>query len=245
MAGYDPVTIEVSARNGAGFDSLPVTVTSFDPLEPAQLAVLGQSGTLARYGQAVTFSAVLSGPATGRLALKPVRLAVYDYYLKTWTYVQGVTGADGSVAFSRIPANKSAFRIDFFGDAQFEPVSSAIYVVTPRASLGTIASPTTMYRGRTYSVWGLLRPRHRAGTYPVRIYRERYVSGRWTRYPGWINARAYDAYSYRAYDYRSATKYVAAVRMPYRGRWRLRAYHPADAGHPSVWSSRYTYVSVR
>jgi hypothetical protein len=40
------------------------------------------------------------------------------------------------------------------------------------------------------------------------------------------------------------SKYVAWVRLPLRGRWRLRAYHPCDTKHAATYSP-YGYVRVR
>ena len=84
-------------------------------------------------------------------------------------------------------------------------------------------------------MYGYLKPRHRAGSYPVRIYEYRRVSGRWKSH-GYVKAKAS--------DYGTYTKYSRSVRLPYTGTWRLRAYH-SDPGHAASWSSGYDYVTVK
>jgi hypothetical protein len=93
-----------------------------------------------------------------------------------------------------------------------------------------------MRRGRSYKVYGYLKPRHRSGTYPVRIYKWRKVNGKW-RSEGFVKAKAS--------DYSTYTRYSKALSLPRRGTWRLRAYHPADGGHAGSWSSGFDYVKVR
>ena len=104
------------------------------------------------------------------------------------------------------------------------------YVRTPIA-------PKTMRRTRYYRVYGWLKPRHKAGTYPVRIYKwKKTSSGKWKSY-GYVYAKAY--------NYSSYTKYYRRIRLPYKGKWRLRAYARADSAHLAAWSSGYDYVTVK
>jgi hypothetical protein len=92
---------------------------------------------------------------------------------------------------------------------------------------------------RTYLLSGKLTPHHKAGSWPVRIYRWRYVNGRYKAY-GYKNAKAYTIYD--SYG-RPLTQYKLLHKFPYAGRWRLQAYH-SDSGHATTKSS-YSYVSVR
>ncbi len=98
-------------------------------------------------------------------------------------------------------------------------------------------APKTMRRGKAARVRGFLKPRHKSGTYPVRVYKERYASGKW-RKAGYIRARAS--------NYSSYSRYTASLKLGQRGRWRLRAFHPAGVGQATAaWSKGYTYVRVR
>lgn len=111
-------------------------------------------------------------------------------------------------------------------------------VTSTRRTKASMSRPTlssrTIRRGRTYRATGSLKPRHTAGTKPVKIYAYRYVRGKY---------RYYRAFSATASNYSSYTKYTAKVRLPYRGKWRLRAVH-SDTQHLKSYSS-YRYVTVR
>jgi len=84
-------------------------------------------------------------------------------------------------------------------------------------------------------VTSTLQPRRKAGSYPLKIYKYRLVSGKW---------RSYVSVKARAADYRSYSRCSCKVKLPYKGRWRLRAYAPA-AFHRATWSRGYDYVTVR
>lgn len=103
-------------------------------------------------------------------------------------------------------------------------------------TVGNPVAPKTMSRTRSYAVSGTLTPRHTAGSYPVRVYKYRYVSGRWKSY-GYVKAKASDT--------ATGSRYSCKVRLSYRGRWRLRAQAPADSLHKLAWSKGYDYVTVK
>jgi hypothetical protein len=109
-------------------------------------------------------------------------------------------------------------------------------VTLPPPTVYTPHAPSTMSHSKYYTVYGYLKPRHTAGSDPLRIYRYRYVSGRWKSY-GYVSAKAS--------NYSNYTKCSAKVKLGLRGRWRLRAYAPADSGHSAKWSSGYDYVTVK
>lgn len=94
---------------------------------------------------------------------------------------------------------------------------------------------TSLVRGRTYSVSGILKPRHTAGSKPVKVYAYRYVKGKY---------RYHKSFSATASNYSTYSKYTTKVKLPYRGKWRLRAYHPADTKHLATYST-YRYVTVK
>lgn len=96
-------------------------------------------------------------------------------------------------------------------------------------------APTTMYKGKAKTISGYLKPRHTAGTFPVRIYKYRYVSGKW---------RSYGYARGKASNYSTYTKYTKAFSLPYAGKWRLRAVAPADSLHATTYST-YDYVTVK
>ncbi len=128
----------------------------------------------------------------------------------------------------------TAYRVSFAGDYVFKPASATRTVRRRRTSANPVA-PASVRRNGTFGTYYFLKPRHAAGSYPVRVYKYRYVSGHWVSY-GYVNARAY--------NYSTYTKCAATLRLPYAGTWRLRTYH-ADSGHAAAWSTGYDYVAVK
>jgi Tol biopolymer transport system component len=140
----------------------------------------------------------------------------------------GLSLAFQSAATNLVPNDTNGVADVFVNGAP--SVATLAWVRTPIA-------PAKMYRWKSYNVYGYLKPRHTAGSYPVRIYKwKRTTSGKWKSY-GYVKARAS--------NYSTYTKYARSVRLPYKGTWRLRAYAPADAAHPAAWSTGYDYVTVR
>ena len=128
------------------------------------------------------------------------------------------------------------YRFRFAGDGTYGPSVGPVVKVYPKAYLTNPYAPTTVYRNRAFTTYGYLKPRHTSGSYPVRIYKYRYVSGVWKSY-GYVTAKAS--------NYSSYTRYLKALSLPYAGKWRLRTYAPADSGHAATWSSGYDNVTVR
>lgn len=107
----------------------------------------------------------------------------------------------------------------------------------PKPSVGTPKAPYRMRKGRAATIYGYLKPRHNAGTYPVRIYKwKKLSSGKWRSY-GYESAKASNYYSY--------TKYSRSMSFPSTGKWKVKAYAPADSGHAAAWSSSYDIITVR
>jgi hypothetical protein len=155
----------------------------------------------------------------------------------TDTGYTGLTGPDGDFSISVAPRSTTCYRAVYAGSV-FESegsVSTSVKVV-PSAWVGAPAVPSKMSRKKARTVSGWLMPRHPAGTYPVRIYLERKVRGVWKK-QGFVKARASNRNVYSIYS--------AKVRLATKGKWRLRAFAPADAGHAATWSAGYGYVTVK
>jgi photosystem II stability/assembly factor-like uncharacterized protein len=142
-------------------------------------------------------------------------------YYTTDVRVDGTSvGASSSVTFANVTADHQI-------SASF--AANRVTVYTPIA-------PASMSHSKYCTVYGYLKPRHSSGTYPVRIYTwKRSESGLWKPY-GYVTASAS--------NYSTFTKYVKAMKLPYKGRWRLRAYAPQDSQHLATWSTGYDYVTV-
>jgi len=154
-----------------------------------------------------------------------------------WRTVRSVTTESGVAVFSVAPAAKTSYRLTYAGSAgAYVPAQSPWLTITPKVSVGVPKAPAVMTRGKTYVIRGHLRPGHVPGSKPVSVYLWRKVGLTW-KPAGYVRAQAY--------DYDGDSRYEARIKLPRRGRWRLRALAPADAGHAATWSRAFDYVNVR
>ena len=116
--------------------------------------------------------------------------------------------AIGGIESRSAGSGEVSYRTQFISQYPAKPKP---YVRTP------IASPAMLHT-KYYSVYGYLKPRHTAGTFPSHIQVEERSSGSWKSY-GYVKAKASNYYTY--------TKYSKKLRLAYKGKWRLRAYAPA------------------
>lgn len=234
LVGYDAVVVQARGEDAAGNIGSPTQVVSFDPLEPTSLLAVPSATTIS-YGAKVSFDGTLTTQAGQVLPGKPVRLE----YLSGGVWKQSassVTDGLGKITgLVAAPSAKTSYRLRFLSDVDYEETSSASLVITPKVYLSTPSAPSTAYRNRAFASAGYLKPRHTAGTYPVRIYKYRYMNGSWRSY-GYVKAKAS--------NYSSYSKFAASVSLPYAGKWRLRAYAPADSAHAATYGS-YRYVTVK
>lgn len=234
-------TFTYKANDGTTDSNVALVTVTVTPAAPAEVQFSGGSSSkvLAKYGATYTLSGTLmSGAAPvvgGRVVLQKSTSSTGTFASTSLTTLTDDSGRFTLPAVK--PTDKTWYRAYFEGvDGVYLPRTSVGVYVTPRASVGTPVAPLSMSPSRSYSVYSNLRPRHTAGTSPIRIYKWRYVSGKWKSY-GYVKAKAY--------DYSSYTRCKVSMRLAYRGKWRLRAYHPADSKHAATWSSSYDYVTVR
>jgi hypothetical protein len=148
----------------------------------------------------------------------------------------GTTVSGGAFSFSVKPASKTEYRVRFAATSEYGATVSATVYALPLVYLYNTVAPSSMSRTKSYTVYALLKPRHTSGTSPVRIYKYRYVSGKWKSY-GYVTAKAA--------NYSTYSKCSVKLKLTTKGKWRLRAYAPADSGHAAAWSSGYDYVTVK
>ncbi|TLM98665.1 MAG: hypothetical protein FDZ75_01840, partial [Actinobacteria bacterium] len=72
----------------------------------------------------------------------------------------------GTCSFSWISDIAHDYRVRLVGSSSYRGGVSASVRVTPRCGLGLPSHPRTAMRNRPFAVSGLLKPRHRAGSYP-------------------------------------------------------------------------------
>lgn len=231
-------TLQVSASDLAG--NVRVVARSFAIKWVPVPHIASQPATLTAYDQTYVISGTVlfqGEPAAGqKVELWTSSTGAPGSFKKSSYAVQ--TAAGGTFSFTMKPRTITHYAVRSASSiADPDPLWSNSVKVVPQVSISNPYAPSTMYRTRYYTVYGYLKPRHTAGTKPVKIFRYRLVSGKWKQYGTYVWAKAS--------NYSSYTKYSASVKLPYAGRWRLRAYHAADAGQPAKWSSGYDYVTVK
>ncbi len=103
-----------------------------------------------------------------------------------------------------------------------------------KAAVGTPVVASAMALGRTYRASGSVSLRQLSAASVARLLAYRLEGGKWV-------LRRTQAASVTSSSGR--TRYSAQVRLPYRGKWRIRAYH-RDAKHAPAYSA-FRYVTVR
>lgn len=239
-----PISVTTVGSHNLTFRSVD-SVSNTEPAHSVAFTVTANTAiglttgpiTLAKFGDACTIRGKLelggSSPSGRRVSLQSgVTPSEFSD-----TGRAAVTAADGTFAFAVAPQKRTYYRVTFAGDAQGYTGSTSEYLaVTPRAAVGNPRVPKTVSLGQSATVTSLLRPRHASGSYPVRLFIDRYVGGKWKRY-GIVKVKVT--------NYADCSRYTKSLKLPSRGRWRLRAYHPADPGHAASWSSSYGYVTVK
>ena len=214
-----------------------MTVSITVSAKPATTLARTSSGKTISYGSAFIFTASLKSgglPVEGQTVVLEQSANGKTF---SATSLTARTVGNGTVSFSVKPTSKTWYRATFAATGSYLGSTSAAAVVSVRPYVSTPKAPKTMKRSKYYKVYGYLKPGHRAGSYPVRIYKyKKTSSGRWKKY-GYIKAKAY--------NYKGYTKYSRKIKLTKTGKWRLRAYAPADSGHAAAWSSGYDYVKVK
>ena len=208
-----------------------------DSGDPTYLSMKTSPTALSKYGASTTVSGTLRrSSSTGKaLSGQTVYVQSSSDGKTGWKNAKALTSSStGYVAWSTVPRSTTYYRLAYTGKiGVYAAKVSSVAKVVPMPSVGTVAA--SRYAKRSYTLYGSLKPRHTARSTPVRVYRWRKVSGKW---------KAYSYLKASAYDYSSYTRYKVKTRFPYKGKWRLRTYHPADSGQASKWSS-YRYLTVK
>jgi len=152
---------------------------------------------------------------------------------------QATTGVGGKFSFSVKPAKKTNYRVRFegFGTTGHKNSVSAWIGATPECYVRTPIARSTMSVDKDYTVYGYLKPKHKSGTMPVRIYKwKQTAAGKW-KSEGYVKAKAS--------NYSTYTKYSAKMKLGSKGKWRLRAFVPAGDGYAATWSKDFDHVTVK
>jgi hypothetical protein len=156
-----------------------------------------------------------------------------------WTKVAETTTTPTGTYTVYGPALTAAksLRVVGEGDATYATVRSSSKLIKPYASLGTPSASSTQTYGRSYTTYGYIQPYHStSNSNKVKISAYRYESGKWVYRKSFTTA-------YKYYS-STKTKYSASVKLPYKGKWRIRAYHATDSTNYKTYSG-YRYVTVK
>jgi len=233
-------TLTYHAFDLAGNSSAPVTVlftVAATGPQQASIALGTASMTLPAYGAAVSITGTLTVDGEALDGMPVTLQSSADGVTFADTAMVATTTATGAFSLPATPTVRTYYRVRFATNDSYIGTDSAAVSILPRVVVSNPIAPSKMSRTRSKTVYGNLWPKHTAGsTTTVRIYKYRYVRGKWKPY-GYVKAKLYDRTGY--------SRYSASVRLKYAGKWRLRAYAPADGGHAAQWSSGYDKVTVR
>lgn len=114
---------------------------------------------------------------------------------------------------------------------------SAVFPQLPKPIVSTPHGPSHAHHGRSFTVYGYLKPRHAYHSHPVSLRFYRYKSGHYVYYKT-LKPSVYSV----TYQSGAASKYRFTTSLPYAGKWRVRAYH-SDSGHRATYGG-YDYFRV-
>jgi hypothetical protein len=240
-------TLMVRGTDVAGNTSAPLTrgftVTPAPVLAPPTFSAAVSSTVSYRQRARVT-GVLKSAPGLARSGRLVTLESSPDQ--TTWTSSDTtVTGPAGTFAlYSPTVSGRCYLRVRFDGDSEDSSGVSPALLVKARllySSAPKFATYTQRY-GSTYRVRGYFKPRHSSGSgqIKVRAYRyERTASGAY----GYVYKRTFATKASNPSG-SSYTKYTGYLRLPSRGKWRVRAYHAEDADNATSFST-YRYVKVK
>lgn len=208
---------------------------------PDATAPITAANVKASYVGTATIS-ITASDNVGGWGLGYIYYRIDDKITRLTTLTAGIRTSSATAVIPAPVSGQASHRIAYWSQDNYGNVEArhfATFTVEPftKPYVGNPVAPSTMSRYRYYSVYGYLKPKHTKGTSPVKIYRYRLTSSGWKQYGSPVSAKAY--------DYSSYTKCLTSIRLPYAGKWRLRAYAPADTYHYEAWSSGYDYVTVK
>ncbi len=218
----DPDTVVTQAFEAEAVE-LPSISLKFDTVAP-------------KFGEPVNFTMALKNSAgaliTGGRTLK----LAWSLDGENWSYTHYETDT-GVVSRPIVPKCRVYYKAVYWGGDDYGHAESGVVMVQPQSEVtvpGIALSSTT--RNHAFGAAGFVKPDHSAGSHDVKLQCYRYENGAWVlRKTVSSTAVAYPG---------SYAKYTASLSLPLAGRWRVRAYHPADAQARGDVSG-YDYLTVR
>jgi len=241
VPGGATVTFRVSDPAAVGASQMQVATNG------GAWAVVGSStygvsrAVLKAVPPVVSFNAaftVRAQTAESSLPASQARLEVSYDGGKKWSSLGSFSSRDsgGFLVKSTKLSRNARLRVRVLSSAMRSGGASPSHPISVRSWVSSPVAPKTMRNSKSYIVYGSLKPKHAEGTKPVRIYKYEKVGKKWVK-KGYVKATAY--------NYRSDTRFKVKMKLTSKGKWRLRAYAPADSKHAATWSKKYDYVTVK
>lgn len=209
-----------------GVDTSNDATVAIQTWEPTTLS-LAPSTFTPSYGGSAMLKATLKTLSGAPVAGRTVAL---EYLSGTkWVSVTSkATNSSGTVSV-KVSSLKTARRYRArTGFSAIYGASGSQIRVAPRVVLPKPSAPSSVRHGSNFSVSGYLKPRHKSGSKPVKLYFYRSEAGLWVQKL---------LVSTSVKNYSSYSKYAKTVKLSAKGAWKVRAYHHADSAHAETWSS--------
>lgn len=203
---------------------------------PSITTTLSASAPIAvKWATAATIGGVLLETGGQPAAGEVVQLYAKPYGKTAYTRVASArVDAQGGYRFSVTPTSGTYYRVRFLASPTRLPATASTLKITPYAYVGKPTSPDTVRANVAFTSAGYLKPRHAAGTKPVKLTCYRLENGTWK-----ARKTVYAAVT----DFASYSKYSARLSLPYSGKWRIMASVTGDGLHLATNSySRYLTV---
>lgn len=215
----------------ASSNAATVTVETWQPTT----VTLSASDATPRYSGSTTLKAAVRTVEGVPLAGRSVIFEVLSG--TTWVSLGTATSPANGLVSRSVTGLTSArtYRARIAYSSTYGAAGSAQLRVAPRVSLSTPAVPAAVSRGRSFSVSGTIKPRHSAGSRPVRLEFYKYEGG------AWVLKKTVSA---KVKNYSTYSKYTVSVSLALSGRWRVRAYHASDSSN-ALSTSAYHEFKVR
>ena len=223
------------ARDKAGNWSSRITTTAKPiPAKPTTLT-LSSSESLVQFNGEAVLNGKLSTSAGLVSEVKSVTVQRSTDGGGTWQNDGTATydSASKSYKATRSLTANATFRLRYGGDPFHTAATSPGVLVKAKAYLTQPVTPDTVRKNTAFPTYGFLEPLH-SGSTPLYFYH--YEGGRYKLYerPAAKNA---------AYD-KTTTKYTLQYKLPYAGKWMVKARH-SDASHAPTWSPVREFVVSR
>jgi Fibronectin type III domain len=251
-AGYTPLPVAVHTTTGAettwtdtGLSSGTVyhyavravdAATNVGPRAAAATALtLAASPTTVAWGKPWTLSGVLTA-AGAAVPDAPVKL-MRSVGGGAWTLVGRLTPAAGTSAYAdsmAAPTQKTRYELVYEGTAAYAGSTSDPVTVTPKVKLGAPVAPATVKKQKSFTVYGSLMPKAKAGSKSVKVKCYLKKNGKWV-----LKKTVTTKNSTRG----SASQYKASASLSIKGSWKLVAYAPETSKFAATTSgSKYLKV---